>query len=189
VSSDRPYLEHGSRHTPVTGSDPIPTGPIQAVGLPSAVFTKTIGSPITDPAAAQDLAFDTVQTPNPEYFSIASGHGTLATGFYLCVGRIQFQSVVDWHTLGGMAALGFTTAGVHTFNMATSISIAANPLDGTPNPTYMNYVDTTDFIYITGSEEFSLSFVAGDGLTTFPSGIAVVSAGVVRISGFYSITI
>lgn len=174
------YLQHGSRHRP-QGSDPIPAADLQALGLPSAYYSKTIISPITAPAAALDLALDTVQTPNPEYFSVVSGVAHLATGFYMLRGSIQFQSVVDWSSLGGLASLAFTTSGIHTLDMETTIAIGSVT-------SQMNYVQASDFAYLTGDESFSLAFAAGNGSTTFPSGIARVRAAVVRISGEYSIT-
>ncbi len=173
------YLQHGSRHLP-TGSDPIPVSALQALGLPSAYFSKVIAAPITDPAVAANLAFDTVQTPNPEYFSISGGTGQLATGFYLCVGMIQFQTVISWTGHGAMAAFTFFTSSLHTLNMETTTSIGATPSS-------LNVMTTTDFAYITaGSETLGMSFVSDSA--TLPSGIAVARAVVVRISGQYSIT-
>jgi hypothetical protein len=165
------------------GSDPIPAGAIADIGLPSAVFSTTIGSPITDPAAATDVAFDTVQTDSlgATYFSIVSGNANIAPGFYYCLGVIHFAAVVDWHTLGPIAQFATNSGTLGAVNLGESqaISIAGNP-------TYINQMVSTTFVWSGSVFGVSNTFQA-DGITTLPSGIAVSYAVVVRIGGGYTV--
>ncbi len=184
----RSYLQHGSRHLP-TGSDPIPVAALQAIGLPSAVFTKTISSPITAYLSAQNLAFDTVQTPNPEYFSVTgTPAGILQTGFYMCVGMIHFASAAtDWSGVGGGSfaelLLGSSTTGTVDFDMTTSYPTAAAP-------TYINHMEVTNFVSVGGGPAtLTLGFAVANNISALPVGISVARAVVVRISGEYSITL
>jgi hypothetical protein len=172
--SDRPYLQHGSRHTPVTGSDPIP-GITPTPQLASAYYSASVVPLTTFAAAVTRVDLDTLDTTNdPDVFDLASGNAQLAAGFYLAFVYIEFHTFADWSAKTSLVAVGFESSGAH---------VRTGGIATTGAPTNIADIEETDFINIGGGTETVWVNIAFSGaIASPPENIDSVLATFVRLS-------